>query len=214
MLPNQMVQLQLSYTPSLLLGLASSRREAATGSAADFLPSERSLPALRDAAKGCRGCHLWQRGTQTVFGVGPSSHARAMFVGEQPGHEEDLAGAPFVGPAGRILNRALEEAGIDRRQVYVTNVVKHSHATRVVLRLEFSPHSIALEIRDNGCGLCADRVGAYDAHQFGLLGMSERAKRLGGRLDLSGTPDGGTTVRVVIPVAATETPAPLAPVIV
>jgi DNA polymerase len=100
------------------------RRVSATGSAADFLPKERDLPALREAAKGCRGCPLWQRGTQTVFGAGPAT-ARVMLVGEQPGHEEDLAGAPFVGPAGRILDRALEAAGIDRRQVYVTNVVKH-----------------------------------------------------------------------------------------
>ena len=101
------------------------RRTVATGSATDFLPTDRTLPALREAAKGCRGCHLWQRGTQTVFGDGPSSHVRAMLVGEQPGNEEDLAGAPFVGPAGRILDRALDEAGIDRRHVYVTNVVKH-----------------------------------------------------------------------------------------
>jgi DNA polymerase len=100
------------------------RRAAATGSAADFLPKERTLPALRAAAKACRGCHLWQRATQTVFGAGPTT-GRVMLVGEQPGHDEDLAGAPFVGPAGRILDRALGEAGIDRRQVYVTNVVKH-----------------------------------------------------------------------------------------
>jgi DNA polymerase len=100
------------------------RRAAATGSAADFLPKDRTLPALRQAAAPCRGCHLWQRATQTVFGAGPED-ARIMLVGEQPGHEEDLAGVPFVGPAGRVLDRALEEAGIDRRQIYVTNVVKH-----------------------------------------------------------------------------------------
>jgi DNA polymerase len=100
------------------------RRAAATGSAADFLPPDRSLPALREAAAQCRGCHLWQRGTQTVFGAGPR-RAPIMMVGEQPGNEEDLAGAPFVGPAGRLLDRALEDAGIDRREVYVTNVVKH-----------------------------------------------------------------------------------------
>ena len=100
------------------------RRPRATGSAADFLPGERTLAALRAAAAGCRGCHLWERATQTVFGTGPDD-ARVMMVGEQPGHEEDLAGAPFVGPAGRVLDRALEEAGIDRRHVYVTNVVKH-----------------------------------------------------------------------------------------
>jgi DNA polymerase len=102
----------------------SARRAASTGSAADFLPEERTLPALREAAAHCRGCHLWQRGTQTVFGAGPR-RAPIMMVGEQPGNDEDLAGAPFVGPAGRLLDRALEEAGIERRDVYVTNVVKH-----------------------------------------------------------------------------------------
>jgi DNA polymerase len=79
---------------------------------------------LRAAAAGCRACPLWQRGTQTVFGEG-ERHAVAMFVGEQPGNDEDLAGRPFVGPAGKLLDRALVEAGIDRRHVYVTNVVKH-----------------------------------------------------------------------------------------
>ena len=101
------------------------RRAMTTGSAADFLPNERTLTALHETAKGCRGCHLWQRGTQTVFGTGPTTPGGVMLVGEQPGHEEDLAGLPFVGPAGRILDRALEEAGIDRRRAYVTNVVKH-----------------------------------------------------------------------------------------
>ena len=98
--------------------------EAETGSAADFLPGTLTLPALRDAAAGCRGCHLYQRGTQTVFGEG-LLEAEAMFVGEQPGDHEDRQGRPFVGPAGQLLDRAMEEAGIDRRQAYVTNVVKH-----------------------------------------------------------------------------------------
>ena len=97
---------------------------ASTGSAADFLPKHRSLPSLREAAATCRGCTLWMRGTQTVFGEGPR-RARVMLVGEQPGNDEDLAGKPFVGPAGRILDRALEAAGIDRGDVYVSNVVKH-----------------------------------------------------------------------------------------
>ena len=97
---------------------------ATTGSAADFLPERRTLPALREAAAGCRGCQLWTRGTQTVFGEGPR-RARVMLVGEQPGNDEDLAGKPFVGPAGRILDRAVEAAGIARGDVYVTNVVKH-----------------------------------------------------------------------------------------
>jgi uracil-DNA glycosylase len=87
-------------------------------------PARPSLASLRQAAAGCRACPLWERGTQTVFGEGDES-ARVMLVGEQPGNDEDLAGRPFVGPAGKILDRALEAAGIDRRRVYVTNVVKH-----------------------------------------------------------------------------------------
>ena len=94
------------------------------GSAAPLIPPRPSLSSLRAAAAGCRACPLWQRGTQTVFGECVRT-ARVMFVGEQPGHEEDLAGKPFVGPAGKLLDRALEQAGIDRRRVYVTNVVKH-----------------------------------------------------------------------------------------
>ena len=95
-----------------------------TGSAADFIPPRPTLPKLRAASKGCRGCHLYALGTQTVFGEGPS-RARVMMVGEQPGDAEDLAGHPFVGPSGKLLDRALEEAGIDRGDVYVTNAVKH-----------------------------------------------------------------------------------------
>jgi DNA polymerase len=96
----------------------------ATGSAADFLPERRSLSALREAAAGCRGCQLWQVGTQTVFGEG-AEDAEAMFVGEQPGDQEDQQGRPFVGPAGRVFDEALEAAEIDRSQTYVTNAVKH-----------------------------------------------------------------------------------------
>jgi uracil-DNA glycosylase family protein len=99
-------------------------RTTATGSAADFLPERLTLPALREAAAGCRGCQLWQIGTQTVFGEG-SERASAVFVGEQPGDQEDRAGKPFVGPAGRLFDEALEAAGIDRGTVYVTNAVKH-----------------------------------------------------------------------------------------
>ncbi|TML61916.1 MAG: UdgX family uracil-DNA binding protein [Actinobacteria bacterium] len=95
-----------------------------TESAATYVPERPTLPRLRKAAAGCRGCHLWERGTQTVFGEG-ARDAGVMLVGEQPGDQEDLAGKPFVGPAGRILDQALEEAGIDRRHAYVTNVVKH-----------------------------------------------------------------------------------------
>ncbi|HSE64641.1 MAG TPA: UdgX family uracil-DNA binding protein [Thermoanaerobaculia bacterium] len=88
------------------------------------MPLRPTLPKLRQAAAGCRACDLWRRGTRTVFGEG-SPRARVMFVGEQPGDREDLEGRPFVGPAGRILDASLEKAGIDRREVYVTNVVKH-----------------------------------------------------------------------------------------
>jgi DNA polymerase len=93
-------------------------------SAADFLPPRRTLDALREAAAGCRGCDLWTRGTQTVFGEGAAG-ARVMLVGEQPGNDEDLAGRPFVGPAGQLLDRALGAAGVARADAYVTNVVKH-----------------------------------------------------------------------------------------
>ena len=99
-------------------------RTNATGSAADFLPDRLTLPSLREAAAGCRGCHLWQVGTQTVFGEGPAG-AEAMFVGEQPGDQEDKDGKPFVGPAGRLFDEALAAAGIDRSITYVTNAVKH-----------------------------------------------------------------------------------------
>jgi uracil-DNA glycosylase family protein len=96
----------------------------AQSSAAALIPAELTWPNLQKAAAGCKACPLWERGTQTVFGEG-SVGARVMLVGEQPGNEEDLAGHPFIGPAGRLLDTALEEAGIDRAQSYVTNVVKH-----------------------------------------------------------------------------------------
>jgi DNA polymerase len=99
-------------------------KEQPQDSAAEFFPSRKSLKAFREAAADCKACDLWKRGTQTVFGEG-SRRAEVFFVGEQPGHEEDLTGQPFVGPAGRLFNDALAEAGIDRAQTYVTNVVKH-----------------------------------------------------------------------------------------
>jgi uracil-DNA glycosylase len=100
--------------------------------ASEFIPPRASLKTLRAAAARCRGCDLWVNATQTVFGEGPSK-ARVMFVGEQPGDQEDRAGHPFVGPAGRLLDAALEEAGIDRKQVYVTNAVKHFKFVRTEL---------------------------------------------------------------------------------
>jgi DNA polymerase len=95
-----------------------------TESAADRIPDRPSLSALRKAAAGCRACPLWETGTQTVFGEG-AAKAKALFVGEQPGDQEDRQGRPFVGPAGRVLDEALELAGIDRGSIYVTNAVKH-----------------------------------------------------------------------------------------
>jgi DNA polymerase len=89
-----------------------------------YIPPRPSLTKLRAVAAECKACHLWELGTQTVFGEGPAK-AVVMFIGEQPGDKEDLAGRPFVGPAGALLDKALEEAGIDRKQVYLTNVVKH-----------------------------------------------------------------------------------------
>jgi uracil-DNA glycosylase family protein len=90
----------------------------------ELLPERPTLGKVREVAAGCKACDLYKRGTQTVFGEGPRT-ADVMLVGEQPGDAEDLAGHPFVGPAGRLLDNALEEAGIDRKLVYVTNVVKH-----------------------------------------------------------------------------------------
>src|SRR6202163_2744373 len=93
-------------------------------SAVLLIPSHPTLSALQKAAKNCHACHLWKRGTQTVFGEG-GPDAKVIFVGEQPGDREDLEGKPFVGPAGGLLDKALVEAGIDRTKVYVTNAVKH-----------------------------------------------------------------------------------------
>jgi uracil-DNA glycosylase len=123
------------------------RTATGTGSAADFLPARRTLPALRRAAEGCRGCDLWRVGTRTVFGEGSRS-ARIMFVGEQPGDEEDRTGRPFVGPSGRLLDSALERAGLDRDETYVTNAVKHFkwvRAERGKRRIHKQPN--AIEIR-------------------------------------------------------------------
>lgn len=97
--------------------------------AEQFLPERRTLAALRDAARDCRGCDLYADATQTVFGAG-TSRARMLLVGEQPGDVEDTEGAPFVGPAGRVLDRALDEAGLTDMPRFVTNAVKHFHFRR------------------------------------------------------------------------------------
>jgi DNA polymerase len=110
-------------------------------SAADFLPARTTLPSLRAAVQGCRGCDLYRDATQAVFGEGPDA-ARIVMVGEQPGDKEDLAGRPFVGPAGGLLDRAIHEAGLNRDEVYITNVVKHfSHVVRGKRRIHKKPNA-------------------------------------------------------------------------
>ncbi|THD70514.1 MAG: uracil-DNA glycosylase [Bradyrhizobium sp.] len=107
--------------------------------------SRAPLKTLREEAAGCRACHLWKEATQTVFGEGPQ-HARIMLVGEQPGDKEDLAGQPFVGPAGQMLDRALDQAGIDREKVYVTNAVKHfKFLPRGKFRLHQKPNTAEIK---------------------------------------------------------------------
>jgi uracil-DNA glycosylase family protein len=109
------------------------------------IPSQPTVAALREAAARCTGCHLYRNATQTVFGEGPEG-ASVMLVGEQPGDAEDLAGHPFVGPAGRLLDRCLAEAGIDRKQTYVTNVVKHfKWVPRGPRRIHSKPGSVEIE---------------------------------------------------------------------
>lgn len=112
--------------------------------AAPLVPPAPTLPKLRAVAARCRACDLWERGTQTVFGEG-SSRARVMLVGEQPGDREDVEGRPFVGPAGRILDASLVKAGIDRSEVYVTNVVKHfKWEPRGKRRIHQKPNSVEI----------------------------------------------------------------------
>lgn len=113
--------------------------------AARFLPRRPTLAKLEQISRGCTACHLYKRGTQTVFGAG-AKKARILIVGEQPGNEEDLSGAPFVGPAGKMLDRALVEAGIDRNGAWVTNVVKHfKWEPRGRKRIHKKPNAIEIE---------------------------------------------------------------------
>jgi len=112
--------------------------------AAPLIPPQKTIPALRNAAAGCQACDLWKLGTQTVFGEG-GTHVRVILVGEQPGDQEDLQGRPFVGPAGRILDKALAEAGIDRDETYVTNAVKHfKWEPRGKRRIHKKPNSVEI----------------------------------------------------------------------
>jgi len=152
------------------------------------MPSHRTLQSAREAAKDCRACDLWKRGTQTVFGEG-AAHARVMFVGEQPGDKEDLQGHPFVGPAGAVLDRALAEAGIDRKQTYVTNAVKHfKWEPRGKRRIHKKPNSLEIAAcrpwLDTEMGLVKPEVvvclGATAAQA--LLGRSFRVTQQRGQL--------------------------------
>ena len=156
--------------------------------ATPFLPPRTSLASLRQAAAGCRGCHLWRPATQTVFGEGPEG-ARIVLVGEQPGDREDVEGRPFVGPAGRELDRGLVGAGIDRGEVYVTNAVKHfKFEERGKRRIHQTPRQIELKAcrpwLDEELELLAPEavvaLGATAAKA--LLGPSFRVSRERGRL--------------------------------
>jgi|ERR1700733_1535256 len=125
----------------------------AARSAADFLPPKHTLKSLREAAAGCRGCDLYKHATQTVFGEG-KARAAIMLVGEQPGDREDVEGHPFVGPAGKLLHRAMHEAGLDPKGVYVTNAVKHfKYVERGKRRIHATPK--VTEVR-----ACAPWLGA------------------------------------------------------
>lgn len=125
-------------------GAADWQNGGVPGSALVLIPEHATWQQLHDAAAGCRACDLWRKGTQTVFGEG-SAHARLVLVGEQPGNDEDLAGHPFVGPAGRLLDKALEEAGIRRSDAYVTNVVKHfKWEPRGKRRIHMKPNTVEI----------------------------------------------------------------------
>jgi uracil-DNA glycosylase family protein len=184
----------------------------ATGSAADFIPPDPTLPKLRAAAMTCRGCHLWTVGTQTVFGEGPTS-ARVVIVGEQPGDQEDRAGHPFVGPSGKLLDRALEEAGIDRGDVYVTNAVKHfkwERGEKSARRIHKKPNDA--EIRachpwlEEEIRLVKPEVvvclGATAAQA--IMGKSFRVTKERGRAVKA--PNGGTVIATVHPSSVLRAP--------
>jgi uracil-DNA glycosylase len=150
--------------------------------ATPFLPERSSLTALREAAAGCRGCHLWRPASQTVFGEGPK-RARLMFVGEQPGDQEDRQGRPFVGPAGRELDRALEAAGIDRSDAYLTNVVKHfSFEERGRRRIHQTPKRFEVE----ACRpWLMEELRVVDPHVLVLLGATAAKALLGSSFRLT-----------------------------
>jgi DNA polymerase len=146
------------------------------GPANPLLPFHGNLEDLKKAAKNCQACDLWKRGTQTVFGEG-APNAKIMFVGEQPGDQEDLEGRPFVGPAGKLLDRALEDAGIDRKKVYVTNAVKHfSWEPRGKRRIHKKPNAVEIA----ACRLWLDaEIAALRPKIIVLLGATAAQSLLG-----------------------------------
>jgi uracil-DNA glycosylase len=126
-------------------GMQDAAATSQPSSARDLIPGDATIGALREAAAGCTACPLYRTATQTVFGEGPQK-AVAMLVGEQPGDAEDLAGHPFVGPAGKLLDRCLAEAGIDRTRTYVTNIVKHfKWVPRGTRRIHSKPGAVEIE---------------------------------------------------------------------
>jgi len=171
---------------------------AQAGGGAAFLPTRRSLASLAWAAADCRGCDLWAHATQTVFGEG-GARARLMLVGEQPGDAEDRAGHPFVGPAGRILDRALAQAGIDRGRVYTTNAVKHFRwEGRGKRRLHKRPSAAQV----SACRPWLDaEIDVVGPSAIACLGVTAAAAVLGRPVTLSrerGTPVAGPGLRPTV----------------
>jgi len=175
-----------------------------------FVPASRSLATLRRAADGCRGCDLYKRATQVVFGAG-SREARVLLVGEQPGDREDLEGKPFVGPAGALLTKALEEAGLDPAAAYVTNAVKHfSWEPRGKRRIHKKPR--ASEIRACRPWLEAE-LEAVRPHLIVCLGATASQSLLGSgfkltahRGELVESPWGGRVLATIHPSAVLRAP--------
>ena len=169
----------LSTAPGRVGSMIDSQRDAT--SAAPFVPAGAGIEALRTAAAGCQGCELFRPATQTVFGEGPAD-ARAVFVGEQPGDQEDRAGRPFIGPAGEVLDRALDEAGLDRRSIYLTNAVKHfAHIERGKMRIHRTPRMIEV----TACRPWLDEeLRAVNPDVVVCLGATATRAILGGRVQV------------------------------
>jgi DNA polymerase len=169
--------------------------------ATELIPTRRSLKGLREAAAGCQACPLWRDATQTVFGKGRLS-AKLMLVGEQPGDREDIEGKPFVGPAGGVLSTALEEAGIDPAEAYVTNVVKHFKwkQGRGKRRLHQTPN--AKEVQACRPWLEAE-IDLIEPELLVCLGATAAKALLGGQFRV--TRDRGTVVETEFGIPATGT---------